>query len=281
MRKHWPLKIILEKQHISCNYKLFVYTLLNSFQLLSISCHFSPFSLYFTLFPSISSPFPSTSSSLPLSPSPMLRQLLTTALLLVTYWVNYLSSSGQLGETMMNLREVFPFPYMPAGWTFGIARSAIYLALGVWCVWSWSKHWKNNEKNNTILPRFWISSVLNIFWIFATAREWYAISVIIIATLMVVLWKILWILKWSKNIRQTIPFGLYAWWITMATTIVGISQFVFVLINNQRPLTTRRTTGVIALGVCVAGWLFWKHRNWAQLLITVVALGGVAASLFG
>jgi hypothetical protein len=67
----------------------------------------------------------------------------------------------------------------------------------------------------------------------------------------------------------------------MATTIVGISQFVFVLINNQRPLTTRRTTGVITFGVCVSGWLFWKHRNWAQLLITLVALAGVGASLFG
>lgn len=211
----------------------------------------------------------------------MLRQLLTTALLLVTYWVNYLSSSWQLGQTMMYLREVFPFPYMPAGWTFAIARSAIYLTLGIWCIWSWTSQWKNNETNNLILPRFWISSVLNIFWIFATAREWYAISVIIIAALMVVLWKILSLLKWSKNIRQTIPFGLYAGWITMATTIVGISQFVFVLINNQQPLMTRRTTLVICFGVLVAGLLFWKHRNWAQLLITLVALAGVGASLFG
>jgi hypothetical protein len=98
---------------------------------------------------------------------------------------------------------------------------------------------------------------------------------------MIVLWKILWILKSSTNIRQTIPFGLYAWRVTMATTIVGISQFVFVLINNQRPLTIRRTAGVIGFGVFVAGWLFWKHRNWAQLLITVVALAGVGASLLG
>lgn len=233
-------------------------------------------------FSSISSQFPlHFPPLLPLFPSPMLRQLLTTVLLLTTYRVNYLSSSGQLGQTMMNLREIFPFPYMPAGWTFAVARSAIYLMLGIWCIWSRTKQWKSNEKNNTILPRFWISSVLNIFWIFATAREWYALSVIIIATLMVVLWKSLWLLKKTTNIRQNIPFGLYAWWITMATTIVGISQFVFILINNQRPLTMRRTFLVICFGICVAGWLFWKHRNWAQLLITLIALAGVGASLVG
>gem|GEM_PF-2944610 len=69
----------------------------------------------------------------------MFKQLLTTALLLATYWVNYLSSSGQLGENMMRLREIFPFPYMPAGRTFAIARSAIYFCLGIWCIRSWTK----------------------------------------------------------------------------------------------------------------------------------------------
>lgn len=219
----------------------------------------------------------------------MLHPLLTTALLLVTYWVNYLSSSGQLGETMMNLREVFPFPYMPAGWTFAVARTAIYLALGIWCIWSWTPQWKSNETNNKILPRFWISSVLNIFWIFATAREWYAISVIIIATLMIVLWKILGIVTQFRNnnefhrwaIVSRNAFWLYAWWVTMATTIVGISQFVYIMINNQRPLTIRWTRAVITLWVITAVNLYLKYRNPSQLIITLVALAGVAASLFG
>jgi hypothetical protein len=67
----------------------------------------------------------------------------------------------------------------------------------------------------------------------------------------------------------------------MATTIVGISQFIFILINNQRPLTTRRTILVVGFGILVAGSLFWKYRNRAQLIITLVALAGVGASLFG
>jgi len=135
----------------------------------------------------------------------MTKQLLTTLLLLATYWVNYLSSSGQLGENMMRLREVFPFPYMPEGRTFAIARTAIYLALGVWCLWSWTKKGQNNETNNALLPRFWISSVLNIIRIFFTAREWYVLSVVIIVLLMVVLWKTLDI---SKEFRLKQEFHL-------------------------------------------------------------------------
>lgn len=219
----------------------------------------------------------------------MFRPLLTTALLLTTYWVNYLSSSGQFGQTMMYLREVFPFPYMPAGWTFAVARTAIYLTLGLWCIWSWTPQWKSNETNKMILPRFWISSVLNIFWIFATAREWYAISVIIIAMLMIVLWKILAVTsQFRKNhefhrwaIVSRNAFGLYAWRITVATTIVGVSQLVYTLVNQQRPLTTRWTICVLLLWVSTALYIYYKFRNPSQLLITLFALAGIMASLFG
>lgn len=212
----------------------------------------------------------------------LLTRLLTTGLLGVTYRVNYLSSSGQLGENLLILRQVFPFPYMPAGWTFAVARSAIYLALGIWGIRSWTTQWKNNPTNNAILPRFWLSCVLNTIWIFFTAREWYALSIVVIAALMVVLWQILKLLARNKAAYiQTIPFWLYAGRVTMATTIVGISQFVYIMLNNQRPLTDRRTVLVIGFGVCVAGRLFWKYHNRAQLVITLVALAGVMSSVLG
>jgi hypothetical protein len=219
----------------------------------------------------------------------MHKQLLTTVLLLVTYWVNYLSSSGQLGETMMKLREVFPFPYMPEGWTFGVARTAIYLMLGVWVIWSWTDKWKKSEINNQILPRFWLSSVLNIIRIYFTARERYVLSVIVIALLMKVLWNILAITSefrkkqefhWGAIVTRN-AFWLYAWRVTMATTIVGISQLVYLTINNQRPLTMRWTIGIIALWTGTALRLYKTYRNPSQFLISIVALIGVIMSVVG
>lgn len=217
----------------------------------------------------------------------MLRPLLTTTLLLATYWVNYLSSSGQLGKNMMHLREVFPFPYMPEGWTFGVARTAIYGMLGVRVIRSWTNQWKHNDTNNKILPRFWISSILNIVRIYATAQELYVLSVIIIALLMKVLWNILAItttflknkeFHWGSVVTRN-AFWLYTWWVTMATTIVGISQFIYLTISNQRPLTMRWTIGIVIIGTATALWLFKTYRNSSQLLITIVALVGVIMSI--
>jgi hypothetical protein len=219
----------------------------------------------------------------------MHKQLITTVFLVVTYWVNYLSSSWQLGDTMMNLREIFPFPYMPEGWTFGVARTAIYLALAVWCIWWWTEKWKKSDINKQILPRFWLSSVLNIIRIYFTARERYMLSVIVIAVLMKVLWNILALtaefrkkqeFHWWANITRN-AFWLYAWWVTMATTIVGLSQLVYLAINNQRPLTMRRTIGVIILWTTTALWLYKTYRNPSQFLISIVALVGVIMSVVG
>ncbi|MDP2669545.1 MAG: hypothetical protein Q8O99_00600 [bacterium] len=45
--------------------------------------------------------------------------------------INYLATTDALGISMMQLGSIFPFPYMPPGWTFGIARGVIYLLLAV------------------------------------------------------------------------------------------------------------------------------------------------------
>jgi len=36
--------------------------------------------------------------------------------------INYLATTDALGVSMMQLGSIFPFPYMPPGRTFGIAR---------------------------------------------------------------------------------------------------------------------------------------------------------------
>lgn len=214
-----------------------------------------------------------------------MQRILATILLLLTYRVNYLSSSGQLWENLVNLREVFPFEYMPVWLTFAVARSAIYLSLGIRSVWSWTSYGKNSETNNKILPRFIASSVFNIVWIFCTAREQYALSVVVIAWLMLILWKILGIISGSTESTKprwimSIPFGLYAGRVTMATCVVGSSQLVYTY-RPSIPTTTRWMICVLIFGISIASYIYYKHRNLAQLVITLWALVGIAASIFG
>ena len=214
-----------------------------------------------------------------------MNRITSSILLWATLLVNYLSSSWALGENMINLREVFPFEYMPVWATFGIARGAIYLSLIIRWVWTWTKSAQQSQTLKEITPRFQISCIINILRIFATAREWYAISVLLIASLMIVLRQILKIISTSTEILKpswimSIPFWLYAWWVTMATTVIGIWQLFYTL-GSPLPTTTVWMIGSLLLGICVAWWLFYRYRNLAQLTITIVALIGIGLSIFG
>ena len=215
----------------------------------------------------------------------MYHRIISTLLLIATLVVNYLSSSWALGENLTNLREVFPFEYMPVWATFGIARGSIYIALTVRCIRSWTTSAATSQTLKNITPRFWRSSIVNILRILATARERYAISVVLIATLMLILRQIIKIISRSTETTSprwimSLPFGLYAWWVTMATTVIGIWQLVYTLWSDL-PTTTWWMIAVIIFGISVASRLFYTYRNIGQLVITIVALIGIALSIFG
>jgi len=210
----------------------------------------------------------------------MQKNIVSTILLLTVYRVNYLSSSGQLWNNLMNLREIFPFEYMPSWWTFWLARGLIYLALGVRLLWSWTQKGQQNKTNQKIIPIFWTSCLLNILRITSTANEWYAISVVIITWLMLCLRYIL-DLIWKQNSWfLIIPFGLYAGWVTMATTLIWISQLLYSAWWSF--VTANRWTAIaLLLWVGTATYVYQRRRNPAQLFITGIALLGVVTSLMG
>jgi len=210
----------------------------------------------------------------------MKNNIISSVLLGIVYRVNYLSSSGQRWEGMVNLREIFPFAYMPAGRTFWVAWWIIYVAIWVWLLWTRTKTWNEHKVNQKIIPWFWVSCMLNIIWILSTAYELYSLSVGIIILLMVTLWKILDLTQRDSTYFIRIPFGLYAWWVTMATTVIGIWQLFYTL-GSPLPTTTVWMIGSLLLGICVAWWLFYRYRNLAQLTITIVALIGIGLSIFG
>lgn len=209
----------------------------------------------------------------------MNNNIISTILLAIVYFVNYASTSWLFGQSMVNLREIFPFAYMPVWATFGIAWWMIYLALGVRLVRTWTQHGTENKVNQKILPWFWASSWLNIAWILSTAYERYSLSVIIITLLMFTLWRILQLLPRNSSYFMRIPFGLYAWWVTMATTVVWISQLLYMQWLDM-VLAPWRTWIAVWTWVWVAWRVFYKRRNPAQLFITIVALIWVAFSVF-
>lgn len=214
----------------------------------------------------------------------MRTQVISTVLLILVYIFNYLSTSGQIGETQMNLANIFPFPYMPPGRTFMVAWMLIYVSLWWYLVFTWSKEWQTSQANKDIVSWFWASCILNVLRVVATAMELYVISVAIIVWLFIVLWTIVNLLADRKlNTRETwlmkIPFGLYYGWISLATSIIAVSQFVYQR-NVELPLGQTWTIVVVGtwLLVAVYSWLRW--RNIWQLFISLLAFVGIASVLF-
>ena len=213
----------------------------------------------------------------------MRTQVISTVLLLLVYIVNYLSTNWQLWGDMTNLASVFPFPYMPPGWTFMVAWTLIYVSLWWYLMFTWSKQGQESKTNEQIAPWFRASCILNILWIVSTGMERYVIAVALIFWLMLVLWMILDIL--SKQTLSTkekrmvkLPFWLYYGWVALATSILWISQFVYQR-NVELPLWQTWTIIVlwIWLLVTVYSWLRW--RNIWQLLISILAFAWIASVL--
>ncbi len=208
----------------------------------------------------------------------------SSILLILVYIFNYLSTSWTIGESMTNLAQIFPFPYMPPGWTFGLAWGSIYLALLAYLVYIWTREWSASPLVKEISPRFWISCVLNILRIVSTSMEWYVISVALIVWLFLVLWTILNIIHESavtkkEEIFVKIPFWLYYGWISLATTIVATSQLVYQR-NVELPLGDTRTIVVVWTGLLVALYSWLRRKNLGQLVISLVAFAGIASVLF-
>lgn len=103
------------------------------------------------------------------------------------YFTNYLSTTGQLGTSMTNLAEIFPFPYMPPGITFSVARGAIYLLLGVYIIRGRTHPVRRDPLYTQLRPYFNLTCLLNIARLQTTAQERYVISVIVIIGLAVLL----------------------------------------------------------------------------------------------
>ncbi len=209
--------------------------------------------------------------------------VISTILLILVYIFNYLSSSWQFWADQANLAQVFPFPYMPPWWTFMIAWAIIYLWLWVYLMFSRSSEGRTSEVNKSIYSFFWATCILNILRITATSMERYSISVALIFWLYIVLMKIIDIISQSnlstKEKRMVqIPFWLYYWWISLATSIIAISQFVYQR-NVELPLWQTWTILVVWIWLLVAVYSRLKWRNIGQLLISILAFIWIASVL--
>jgi hypothetical protein len=205
------------------------------------------------------------------------------AMLAVNFMANGLPinnrSTGEISDAYPNL-------FAPAGPAFSI-WGLIYILLGGYALYQFTK--KDQKTENLfekINPLFIATSIANVSWIFAWHYDFIGLSVLIMATLLILLIKIADILRTEQftSIQKLFiraPFSIYFGWITVATIAnitvflvsiswngFGISDFVWtsaiLLVGAVIGILRMRKDKDIAYGMVLVwaySWILFKHTS--------------------
>lgn len=207
-----------------------------------------------------------------------------------------------------DISDAYPNLFAPAGPAFSI-WGLIYLLLGAYVIYQFVK--KDRETEDLIKkinPLFIATSLANISWIFAWHYDFIGLSVLIMATLLVLLIKIADILREKKfssfeNLLVRTPFSVYFGWITVASIAnitvflvsigwgaFGIADFVWtsiiLLVGAAIGIVRMRKDDDIAYGLVLVwaySWILFKHLSaggFAGQYPSIIATAVVCLGLF-
>ena len=197
------------------------------------------------------------------------------------------------------LSDQYPNLFVPAGLTFSI-WGIIYILLGMFVVYQIIVAFKTNAAQRGIFEKigilFFISSMLNIGWIFAWHYEIVWLSLLLMLLLFASLLAIYLRLNIGRSeatnmerIFVHIPFSVYLGWITIATIANATALLVDSGLKSLLPGEQFWAVVVIAVGIIIGlAMLFTRDDiyynlvvDWALLGILLKRLGDTGTSSQG
>lgn len=199
------------------------------------------------------------------------------AMVAVNFLANFLPINNRSTGDISN---AYPNLFAPSGLTFSI-WGLIYLLLGGYVVYQFIK--KDQKIENLVKkinPLFIATSLANILWIFCWHYDYIGLSVLIMASLLILLIKIANIIctekleAWGKLFIWA-PFSIYFGWITVAQ-IANITVFLVSIGWNKFGIADFVWTIIILLVGALIGILrMLKDKNIAYGLVLVWAYIGI------
>lgn len=212
-------------------------------------------------------------------------KILTAVTYVAMVAVNFLANGLPInGRSTGDISDAYPNIFAPAGPAFSI-WGLIYLLLGAYVIYQFvKKDQKTEDLLQKINPLFIATSLANISWIFAWHYDYIGFSVLIMATLLVLLIKIADILRTEQftsleKLLVWAPFSIYFGWITVASIAnitvflvsigwngFGIADFVWtstiLLVGALIGILRMRKDNNIAYGMVLVwaySWILFKH----------------------
>lgn len=210
---------------------------------------------------------------------------LNVILLLVTLFVNFLANSLPIWwMDTWQLSALYPNLFVPAGFTFSIWW-LIYLLL----VWFVVRQLIDTRKTtslwivNKIGPRFSLSCIANIWWIFARHYTFVEVSVVfmfmILISLIVISQKVRigekrwW---WKNKLFSQVSFWVYLGWISVATIANVTAYLVFIDRGMFGMSEVFWTVVMIIVATLLSFRQVYKYANIPFVLVILRAFYGIA-----
>jgi len=203
-----------------------------------------------------------------------------------TVIVNGLANTLPLNnKTTAELSDQYPNLFVPAGLTFSI-WGIIYILLAVFVVYHVVATIRKDAEGLSSVGKigvlFFVSSVLNMGWIFAWHYEIVPLSVVIMLLLLgslIATYLRLGIGKAAASRKEQylvhLPFSVYLGWITIAT-IANVTALLVDISWNRFGLSEQFwTVAVIVVGIAIAFSMLIRRRDIYYCLVVDWALLGI------
>ena len=190
--------------------------------------------------------------------------------------VNILSNSLPInGQTTQEISDKQTVLFTPAGYVFSI-WILIYALLGIWLLLQYRNRNTKQATSEQIANLFILSCVYNISWLLSWHYEFFAVSVVIMISLLItliLLYKNYSIDNFSFSGR--LPFSIYLGWISVATIAnIGYTLKHFDVNLGMDEVTITIVLIIIAGALAIIGRYVSRDPYFA--LVFVWAIIGIA-----
>ena len=210
------------------------------------------------------------------------NRLLTILFTLATITVNALANILPFnGQTTGEISDRFPIRFVPAGYVFAI-WGLIYLALLAFAIYQVLPAQRDTKVLDEIAPLYWLASIANAVWIVLWHYEFFTLTIIVMAILLL---SLILIYRRVQAARQPgagfhwcvqIPFSLYLGWISVAT-IANAAQVLYFLNWDAFGLSGELWAVILLVVATLLGFtMLLRERDWAYALVLVWAFAGIA-----
>jgi hypothetical protein len=217
-----------------------------------------------------------------------IRQISVVLAALATIVINVLANALPFnGQNTGVISDRFKVFFVPAGYVFSI-WGIIYIGLIAYAVYQAMPAQRDNQVLKRIVPWFLISSAANIAWIFLWHYNVFALTIIVMAVLLVSLIAIYLALSIGKRGLSNaerwavhVPFSIYLGWITVATVANATALLWLYKWNGFGISPEAWTIIMLIVGAALGGLMSFTRRDVAYSLVIVWAFAGIAVKWSG